>query len=54
MGVTIRFRGPGQTIRDFLTTHNGHIATTSTGPPKYIDVASCDLDALEETDTLTR
>lgn len=52
VGVTIRFRGPGQTIRDFVTTHNGHIAYNFDGAIEaYIDVAFLpDLDALEETD----
>jgi hypothetical protein len=48
VGVTIRFRGPGHAIRDFLASHNGHVAYTFDGAIEaYIDPAFLpELDAL--------
>ena len=52
VGVTIRFRGPGLAIREFVTSHNGHIAYTFDGAIEaYLDPAFLpDLNALAETD----
>jgi hypothetical protein len=52
VGVTIRFSGPGLAIREFVTSHGGHVAYTFDGAIEaYLDPAFLpDLDALPETD----